>query len=265
LSSKADFPHLRIVDQNSTGIADVLAPPRDGLLLTPGRRQRLGDQLYGQILGQIVSGRLREGDRLPAEKDICAMFGVSRPVVRQALMRLRADGLVQGRQGAGSFVMSRPAEQLTHLAGADEVAAVLRCIEVRLPLEGAAARLAAQRHTPAQLSRLGAAHTDFVRQVEDGRMTPEADFAFHAAVAAASGNDLFPTLLATIEGALTGFMRLSLGLTRSGTKERARQVLSEHTHVLEAIRAGDGDAAAIAMQFHINAARRRMVDRNRDR
>ena len=84
--------------------------PGAGLILVPGRRQLLSDQLYGQILDQIVAGVLNEGDRLPPEKEICKMFGVSRPVVRDALLRLRADGLLRARQGSGTFVMPQNAE-----------------------------------------------------------------------------------------------------------------------------------------------------------
>jgi GntR family transcriptional regulator, transcriptional repressor for pyruvate dehydrogenase complex len=236
-----------------------------GLILVPGQRQRLSDQLYGQILNQILTGKLREGDRLPAEKEICVMFGVSRPVVRQALMRLRADGLVHARQGSGSFVTSRPLARLAEFASAEQVSMLLRCIEVRLPLEGAAARLAADRRTPAQLAAIAAAHAAFEAEIESGQMTPATDLAFHTRIADAAGNELFLTLLQNIEDTVTSFMRLSLSLTRTGSAERARRVLSEHAAILDAIRAQDAETAQIAMQFHISAARRRMVDRNRDR
>src|SRR5581483_3238833 len=98
-----------------------------GFVLVPGQRRRLGDQLYGQILDLIVAGKLTEGDRLPPEKTICEMFGVSRPVVREALGRLCADGLVQARQGAGTFVMSRPHARLKAFAATGDLAALLRC------------------------------------------------------------------------------------------------------------------------------------------
>ncbi|MBN9058887.1 MAG: FadR family transcriptional regulator, partial [Rhizobiales bacterium] len=74
------------------------------LQLKPARREKLADILYGQILEQIVSGTFAAGDRLPSENDICKAFEVSRPVVREALQRLQADGLVIARQGAGTFV-----------------------------------------------------------------------------------------------------------------------------------------------------------------
>ena len=88
----------------------------DDFRLEPGQRERLGDQLYGQILEQIVSGALKEGDKLPSENKICQAFGVSRPTVRAALMRLNADGLVITRQGSGTFLQKRPSDHLTRLA-----------------------------------------------------------------------------------------------------------------------------------------------------
>src|SRR5271168_1372099 len=97
------------------------------LRLVPRPRERLGDLLYGQILERIVSGALKEGDKLPSENQICQAFGVSRPTVREALMRLHADGLVTTRQGSGTFVQKRPSDHLTRLAKVSDIAGMLRC------------------------------------------------------------------------------------------------------------------------------------------
>lgn len=231
------------------------------LVLLPGRRQRLGDQLYGQILDQILSGRLPEGSRLPPETELSAMFGVSRPVVRQALQRLRADGLLRARQGAGSWVQARPAERLLRFASTGDVPALMRCIEARLPVEEAAARLAAERRTPEDLARIAAAHDAFAATAEAGGLTPDGDFAFHQAIAAATGNEFFPALLQHLHTSVLGFMGVALGLTRTGSADRARKVLGEHAQVLDAIRLGDAGMAGAAMQVHIAQARRRMMDR----
>lgn len=232
------------------------------LVLT--RRQRMGDQLYGQILEQIVSGRLPEGMRLPPELDLCAMFGVSRPVVRQALLRLRADGLVHARQGAGTYVTVRPADRLADFAEPGQVADYMRAIEIRLVLEGAAARRAAERHSQAELAAIEEAHEQFRQEAEGGAPTPKADLAFHTAIAEASGNSYYAALLQHLHGVVAGFMNIALHLTRTSTRERTSQLLREHAMILEAIKSRDGDAAQLAMQFHITQARRRLVDRTRD-
>lgn len=229
----------------------------------PRQRKRLGDQLYGEIFDHILKGDLKEGDRLPTEKEICESFKVSRPVVREALMRLRADGLVQSRQGAGTFVASRPASRIASFASPRDVAAYLRCIEARLPLEGAAARLAAERRTPEELRAIEEAHEAFRARIDDPD-SAQADLAFHEAVVAATGNEFFAATLRSLNEALSGFMKLTLNLTRTGPRERARQVLEEHMRVVEAIRRQDGESASLAMRFHIDQARRRLVDGKRD-
>lgn len=234
------------------------------LHLEPGRRQRLGDQLYGQILDHMIEGRLKQGDRLPTEKAICAMFGVSRPIVREALLRLRADGLIQSRQGAGTFVTNQPTARLKSFTTTDDLAGYLRCLEVRLALEGATARLAADRRTEAQLSRIDTTHEAWRREIEGDGAQPESDLAFHEAIAAATGNEYFHTTQLGLNDATLGFMRVSLGLTRTGSQQRARQVLDEHVRILEAIRAQDAELAEVAMRYHIGQARRRVIDRSRD-
>ncbi len=228
------------------------------------KRQSMGDQLYGQILEQITSGRLPEGTRLPAEIELCKMFGVSRPVVRQALQRLQADGLVHARQGSGTYVMARPADRLASFAEPQRVAEFLRCIEVRLVLEGSAARFAAERRSPSELQAIELAHDLFAQEVARGQLSPQGDLAFHMAVAAASNNDFYPLLLEHLHEALEGFMNISLSLTRTSPRERASAVLQEHALIVEAIRVQDPDAAEVAMKFHITQARRRVIDRNRD-
>lgn len=236
-----------------------------GLVLVPGRRQRLSDQLYGQILDQIVSGRLKEGERLPPEKEICEMFGVSRPVVRDALLRLRADGLLQARQGSGTYVMRRPADRLKDFATTTELAVFLRCLEARLPLEAACARFAAERCAPGDVVRIRNAHDRLRNDIEDvGHITAKSDLAFHAAVAKATGNEFFSDMLQHIHEAVSGFMTLSLSLTRTSSASRVRQVLNEHTYILEAIQAREPEEAETAMRFHIGQSRRRVTDRRRD-
>ncbi|HYZ64382.1 MAG TPA: FadR/GntR family transcriptional regulator [Acetobacteraceae bacterium] len=234
------------------------------LKLVPGRRERLGDKLYGQILDQIVSGALKEGDKLPSENQICQAFQVSRPTVREALMRLHADGLVATRQGSGTYVQKRPSDHLTRLANVSDIAGMLRCLEIRIALEGQAAGLAAQRHTPEQMERiagsLAALKTDF-----DGAGIPaRSDFEFHRAVAEASGNPLFAELLSMLNDTIQQAMTLALSLTRAGSKERARRVVEEHEAIVEAIQRGDAEAADLAMRYHLHRSRQRVTDRQRD-
>lgn len=242
------------------------------LKLAPQRRERLGDQLYGQLLEQIVSGALQEGDKLPSEHRICQAFNVSRPTVREALMRLHADGLVTTRQGSGTVVRRRPSGHLTRLARVSDVAGMLRCLEVRIALEGQAASLAAQRRTHAELDRILDALAA-LRAAVDGGVAParadlvapaRADFAFHRAVASASGNALFDDLLEMLGDTIQGTMTVALGITRAGSRERARRVVEEHEAVAEAIARGDQEAAGLAMRHHLHRSRQRFTDGQQD-
>ena len=137
-------------------------------------RVRLADQLYGQIFEQLVSGNLSVGDKLPSENEISERYGVSRPVVREALLRLRADGLVTAHQGLGTFVSHQPAPRLKTFSDVEHVSAYLRAQEVRVALEGDAARLAALRRTDEQLRKIEEAHQAFAESLAQGRMSAEA-------------------------------------------------------------------------------------------
>lgn len=234
------------------------------LVLERGHRVRLADQLYGQIFEQIVSGGLNVGDKLPSENEISERFGVSRPVVREALLRLRADGLITAHQGLGTFVSHQPAPRLKTFNDVQNVSAYLRAQEVRVALEGDAARLAALRRTDEQLKKIEDAHAVFADSLARGQVSPEADLAFHASVAEASGNDFYLGVLESIHESISGFMRLTLSLTRTGSRQRGQRVVDEHASILEAIREQDSERARIAMQFHLGQARHRLVDRERD-
>ena len=242
-------------------------PPKLAGPASAGRgseRTRLSDQIYGRVFDEIVSGRYAVGDRLPTEHEISEAWGVSRPVVREALLRLRADGLVVSHQWLGTFVSTQPAPRIRTYARAQDVASYLRCQEVRLALESDAARLAALRRTDEQLRAIDDAHEAFSRSVREGRMAAEEDLAFHARIVEAAGNDFYPQVLATIHETLLGFMRLTLSLTRTASKQRGERVLDEHRAIVDAIRDGDGELARAAMTFHLSQARRRLVDRGRD-
>ena len=220
--------------------------------------------LYGQILEQIVSGVLKEGDKLPSENEICRSSQVSRPTVREALMRLHADGLVTTRQGSGTFVRKRPPQQLTRLAAVSDIAGMLRCLEVRSAIEGQAASLAASRKTPVQMERIFESLATLQKAFDGNSVPAAADFDFHLAVSAASGNSMFADVLEMLNETIQGAMTVALGITRAGSRDRARRVYEEHEAVAEAIARSDPDAAGLTMRYHLHRARQRVTDGQRD-
>jgi GntR family transcriptional repressor for pyruvate dehydrogenase complex len=250
----------RMTDPTKPAMPQTEREAPRGLMLVPGTRHRLSDQLYRQLLEQIVDGRLRNGERLPSENAISARFGVSRPIVRDALLRLRLEGHLHARQGSGTYVTRQNSNLRPQPPSAEQMAAFLRCVEVRLAVEATAARLAAQRRTTEQLATLMAVHDAYYRSMDQGEQLYGSDLAFHLAVADASGNPQFADVLRHVETPATGSRSLSLALARASGRDKELQVWSEHGHVVDAIRAGDPEGAQVAMQFHLNQIRRRMLD-----
>jgi DNA-binding FadR family transcriptional regulator len=228
--------------------------------LTPARRWRLADVLYGQLLMRIVNGDVAEGDRLPSEAEIGKMFGASRPVVRQALMQLQIDGLVYARKGAGTFVRMRPPARLNDFVEPADVASYLRSLELRTAVESEAARLAALRRTRSHLKTI----KDAARALEDAitRKEPghEQDYGFHMAIADATDNELFVRVLEDLADTMHGSMAMGLSLTSTGSDLRRRQVLREHWQIADAIAAQDAEAASLYMRFHLVQTRTRTTD-----
>ncbi|PWQ92086.1 FadR/GntR family transcriptional regulator [Leucothrix pacifica] len=228
------------------------------------KREKLSDQLYGQLLEKIVSGELKEGYKLPSENEISRAFNVSRPVIREALLRLQADGLVYSRQGAGSFVKARPPESLIKFTSPSDISGLLRCFEARLPLEGAAAALAAQRATEEEVETIRKTLVAMEEAMEKGEIADKADFDFHMAIANATGNEFYVSILGTLHTAMRSGMRVALNITKAGSKQRMRKVQEEHRTIYDAISLGDVTAADLAMRYHIQSARTRLMNHQRD-
>ena len=223
--------------------------------------ERLADQLYSQLLEKIITGELREGDKLPSEHEISRTFQVSRPVIREALLRLQAEGLVYARQGAGSFVKARPPEGLIAFDQPADVAGLLRCFEARLSFEGAAAALAAQRATARDRENIEKNLLKLEAAIHGNGSAETADFAFHVAVAKATGNEYFVAILTSLNAAIISGITANLTITKSGSLDRIERVCEEHRAIFEAISSGDATGAELAMGYHIHRARTRAATR----
>lgn len=224
------------------------------------KRQTLADQLYGQILEQIVSNQLVQGEKLPSEHQIATAFGVSRPVVREALRKLQEDGLVEARRGVGTFVRRRPSAKLIEYTTAGSVAGLMRAMEARITVEKATARMAAQRAGPKDIARIETALETLEASMQARTPSFEADYQFHRAIAAASGNEVFIQMLDCARDAIEQGIDVAQKLTREGTQARIDLVISEHRQILEAIRAGDSEVASVSMAYHLLQARTRITD-----
>ena len=216
---------------------------------------RLSDQVADQLAAEIRRGGLAPGDKLPTEAQLVAQFGVSRTVVREAVSRLKSLGLVDSRQGSGVFVQaSTPFAPLNFEARhAASQEAVIQMVEVRRALEAEVAALAAQRRTAADLYRVHAAVKALESAVQHGGDGVSEDVRFHRAIADAARN---PFLLQTLEY-LGQFLHGATQVTRANEARRldfAQQVQNEHAAIVQALEAGDPEAARRAAAGHMGNA-----------
>jgi GntR family transcriptional regulator, transcriptional repressor for pyruvate dehydrogenase complex len=223
---------------------------------------RLPDRIYEQILEQIISGAFSVGDRLPSENQLGAEYKVSRAVVREAFSRLLADGVVAARQGAGTFVRRKPGREFLRLAPIGGIADLMRCFEFRIALEGEAALLAAQRRTDENLEAMSAAFERLDEANAKGELGIQQDIDYHLAIARASRNQLFVQTLDALALHTFNGMNITRNLSLTRNRKRLTLVQEEHHRILEAIRAGDDEAARSVMRTHIDNARHRALGDN---
>ena len=142
---------------------------------------RFSDIIYEKIVGMIADGNFPVNERLPSETKLAADFGASRPVVREALERLRADGLVVSRKGSGSYVRQRPDSSMLKMVPVGSLADVQRFFEFRAGLEAEAAELAARNWQPADKERITAALLSIEQCLRNGELGAEEDQVLHEA------------------------------------------------------------------------------------
>ncbi|SAL11841.1 GntR family transcriptional regulator [Caballeronia turbans] len=219
----------------------------------------LADRIYSDILNSIVEGEFKEGDRLLTEHALAERFATSRPTVREALARLRADGIIVTRRGSGTTVGRRPDADMRRFAPLETLSDIRRCYEFRIVTESGAAEFAALKADDDDIRAIQDAWDQLERVVETRQgIGAKDDFAFHLAVARASKNQFFITALSFIEEQVEVSMNLSRNLSFVKTIERQRVVQREHLEVLEAIRARDAARAGKAMKAHLENAIVRM-------
>ncbi|QSN62882.1 FadR/GntR family transcriptional regulator [Caballeronia sp. M1242] len=219
----------------------------------------LADRIYSDILNSIIEGEFKEGDRLMTEHALADRFATSRPTVREALARLRADGIIVTRRGSGTTVGRRPDPDVRRFAPLETLSDIRRCYEFRIVTEAGAAELAAQKADDDDLHAIEQAWNQLERVVEAQQgIGASDDFAFHLAVARASKNQFFISAISFIEEQVVFSMNLSRNLSLVKTLERQRLVQREHRDILEAIRARDSARAGQAMKTHLAGALERM-------
>jgi GntR family transcriptional repressor for pyruvate dehydrogenase complex len=219
------------------------------------------DRLAEQIEERIVRGDLADGDKLPPEGTLAEEYGVSRPLVREALAKLRARGYLETITGRGTFVRHPDAAHLAEtfvqrirLAG-NQPLSVAQLYEARAAIETTAAGLAAQRADTEAVAELGRLLQHMRDCAHDPSAYTAADVGFHVAVAAAAGNPLFPTLLAPLVNLIVEGMFES-----HAAPEAAAAGIGHHARILARIEKGDAAGAARAMRQHLEDSQRLYPD-----
>lgn len=225
-------------------------------------RRSLSDAVFDRIQRAIKSGAYSVDERLPTEHSLAAEFQVSRPVVRDALQRLRDQGLIYSRRGAGSFVREQGVREPLGFGQMENLSDLQHCYDFRLTIEPEAAAMAALRRSPEALQKIKSA-LNLLRDATNRQAhRADADFMFHLGIAQASGNPYFATAMQALEEHIAVGMRFH-GMSLRSTSDGLQHVFVEHTAVYEAIASGDPDGARRLMKIHLTGSRDRLFEPKR--
>jgi GntR family transcriptional repressor for pyruvate dehydrogenase complex len=219
-------------------------------------KSRLYEQVLERLRAYVTEAGLKSGDKLPAERELAASLGVSRASVKQAIVVLEVQGLVEARHGGGTYLVRdtldvEPVEQLV-----ERRKRLPDVLEAREALETKLAELAAERRTEDELDDIRQSLDFMQEEIINGGFGVEGDRRFHAAVTAAAHSSLLAEFMKTIATQITESRTESL--RQPGRPHRS---LAQHTAIYEAIAAGDPKKAAAAMRKHVRTvAKVRLLD-----
>lgn len=224
------------------------------------RGKGLSHGLVDALRTQLRACTIKPGDKLPTESEIMQTFSVSRGVVREALSRLQAAGLVQTRHGVGTFALEPNAGTGFDFKASfgDGLSAALEMLELRAGLECEAAALAATRRGQEDLHTMQSSLDDFDAEVASSADPFAADFRFHQAIAEATGNAFYRDIMASV--GIAGMPRILAASSSLPQEHRAGHLgnaVREHRDIFAAIERGDHEAARAAMCIHLAHSRER--------
>jgi DNA-binding FadR family transcriptional regulator len=216
--------------------------------------RRLYRQIADQIRGLIESGEVARGARLPAERDLAKQLRVSRPSLREALIALEMEGLLDVRVGSGIYV-TQPGARLNDAELADAYGP-FEVMRARWLIEGECAALAAKNATPEQLDAIRDAHARMVAETRRNPNPLEADRAFHVRIAEASGNSALVLVVQTLWDQRVGPLYRALE-RKLEHASMAVATLREHEAIVAAIGRRDPAQARAAMRKHMDMTKKR--------
>ena len=217
-------------------------------------------QLIDILRSEIRARKLQPGERLPTEQELVARFQVSRTVVREAIASLRAEGLVMTRQGAGAFVAEGAAARPFRIVS-DELRSlteVLNVMQLRLAVEVEAAGIAAENRNARALTEMGRCLDVIDDAIRAGEAAVDEDFAFHIAIAAATGNPQFERFMRFLGSVIIPRQTLRIGMDDAAERRSyLSQIQVEHRTIYAAIRDANVEDARHAARQHLELSRER--------
>jgi GntR family transcriptional repressor for pyruvate dehydrogenase complex len=222
--------------------------------------QTLTDRVTEALMLKITGGELPAGAQLPSEQMMAVSFGVSRTVIREAVSRLKSEGLVDSKQGRGAFVRTDRTDVPFRIdINADNPrSSLLHILELRLGLDAEIAALAATHRRRDQMAAIMRALANIDKASKAGKDAVAEDLQFHLAIAQATRNPFFFELIQFLGGAF--YSAIAVTRANEGRLEAlAKLTRAEHETIAQAILQQDPDAAAAAARAHIEKASQRLV------
>ncbi len=225
-------------------------------------REGLASRLASDVIDRIAREEISPGERLPTETEIAAQYGVSRTVVREAISRLRADGVVTARPGAGTFVTQTGWNRSFRIGAAQSDFPLAHVLELRIAFEVEAARLAAERRDDTDLGEMRECVSIMAADKAGAEEGVDADVRFHRSIALATRNPLYGDFFDFINPHIRREIRQAREKTARLSQRKAAglwlQAQGEHTAILAAIEAGNPAKAAAAARLHLRNTVKRL-------
>lgn len=214
-------------------------------------RRRIYEAIVNQIKEAVFRRELKPGDRLPSEKEMMRIFGVSNMAVREAMRTLEQQGLIQVRKGSGGgcFISEVDRNALTSFISLAVVQGKVRIdhiTEVRLMVEPELTKLAALRGNEEDVKALEVMQEEAARLISSGSRVSGPNIDFHGRLALASGNDLAVMLVGSFRDLLLDHMN-----ARTESRVAQREIQKQHARIIEVIKKGDAEQAGAEMRQHI--------------
>jgi len=225
--------------------------PLGAQLFSKTLKRRAYEDIVEQIERAILTGEMSEADRLPSERELAERLGVSRASVRQAIVALEVQGILEVKHGGGTFLRTARVDTVPLAQLADLKRRLPDILDARQAIEVKLAELAAERRTESDLAAIAAALETMQQEIDAGATGEQGDHEFHQSVVRAARSELLAEMYALILKDITLSSHETVDQIGAPTT-----LLAQNRRVGDAIRAGDGPAAAAAMREHLETTAR---------